>query len=96
MTNTRIITSGNRKGGVAKTNVCLNMGCYCANHVKNSKVLIFDSDEQGSISVSLGLQPNKFKYTVMDVILGECSIEEAIIKTKFGFDILPSNKKLAD
>lgn len=93
---TRIITSGNRKGGVSKTNLTINLAYYVANYVENSKVLIFEADEQASIPLSLGYKLNELKYTVMDVILENCSIKDAIVKTKFGFDILPANKKLSE
>lgn len=47
-----IISISNRKGGVAKTTTCLNLGVSLSLH--NKKVLLVDFDAQANLTLSLG------------------------------------------
>lgn len=83
----------NQKGGVGKTTVSLNLSYALGKLGKN--VLAVDFDPQASLTISLGYNPNEMENTVYSLILGESNFENTVIRTEFGFDLLPSNIDLA-
>ena len=90
----KIVSFSNQKGGVGKTTSCVNISAQIAN--KGKKVLMIDMDPQGNATSGLGIQKSKIKNTIYDVIIGHCSAEEAIIKTKFkNLSVIPANIELA-
>ena len=91
---TRIIAVANQKGGVAKTTSTLNLAAGLA--IRGKRVLIIDLDPQGGSGVSLGIATDSLNKTVYNVLIDEeVSFSEIIIKTKFNFDLAPSNIDLA-
>ncbi|MBR2454046.1 MAG: ParA family protein [Clostridia bacterium] len=90
----KIICSSNQKGGVGKTTSCVNIAAQIAN--KGKKVLMIDMDPQGNATSGIGLSKSKIKKTIYEVIIGKCSISEAVIKTKFkNLSVIPANIDLA-
>ena len=91
----KVISFSNQKGGVGKTTSCVNIAAQVANkHYK--RVLMIDMDPQGNATSGLGLEKSKIKKTIYDVIIGECPIENTIIKTKFkNLSVIPANIELA-
>jgi len=90
----RIIAIANQKGGVGKTTTAINLSACLAE--KDKKVLAIDIDPQGNTSSGLGIEKNKLKNTIYQMIIGECSLEECRLKTQIkSLDILPSNVNLA-
>ncbi len=57
-------------------------------------ILLIDLDPQGSATVGSGLAKNAFSLSINEVLLGESTASDAIIKTNWQFDLLPSNGNL--
>jgi len=95
-----VISIANQKGGVGKslTAVSLSVGLVR----EGKKVLVIDSDPQGSLSISLGIQkPESLSVTLANVM------KDILLKTQYdpvagiihhseGVDLLPSNISLSD
>ncbi len=90
----RIIAIANQKGGVGKTTTTINLSSCLAEMGK--RVLTIDLDPQGNTSSGIGIDKNECENTVYELMLGECSISEAVIHTEIeGLDLLASNVNLA-
>lgn len=90
----RIIAVANQKGGVGKTTTAINLSACLAEAGK--KVLTIDLDPQGNTTSGLGVDKNEVKNTIYELMLGECSVGESIIKTEIdNLYLLSSNVNLA-
>ena len=90
----RIIAITNQKGGVGKTTTSINLSACIA--AKGKKVLVIDIDPQGNTTSGYGIEKNELDNTIYELILGDCSIEDCILKEIFpNISILPSNVNLA-
>lgn len=90
----RIIVIANQKGGVGKTTTAINLSAYIA--IKKKRVLLIDMDPQGNASGGFDIDPSSVMKTVYDVMLGEASIEDAIISNvRPKLSIVPSDVNLA-
>ncbi len=90
----KVVSFSNQKGGVGKTTSCVNISAQIAN--KGKRVLMIDMDPQGNATSGLGLPKSKIKKTIYDVIIGQCDIKEAIIKTNFkNLSVIPATIDLA-
>lgn len=87
-----IFAIANQKGGVSKTTTTVNLG-YALYEMGN-RVLLVDLDPQGSLSLSVGLEPAFLDRTVYDVLIGSADIENVIDRTG-DMHILPSNIDLS-
>lgn len=90
----RIIAVANQKGGVGKTTTAVNLAACLAEQGKN--VLLIDMDPQGNTTSGVGVDKNALENTIYELMLGECSITECIIKEVFEhLDLLPTSIDLA-
>ncbi|HAP21396.1 MAG TPA: chromosome partitioning protein ParA, partial [Lachnospiraceae bacterium] len=82
------------KGGVGKTTTTINLSASLAAKKKN--VLVIDMDPQGNTTSGFGIDKNELENTVYELILGECSIQECLLKNVIeNVSVIPSNVNLA-
>ncbi|NBU96742.1 MAG: ParA family protein [Spirochaetia bacterium] len=90
----KIISISNQKGGVGKTTTSINLSSNLA--MMGKKVLLVDVDPQGNAGSGLGLDVNTIQNTTYEVLLGEISGREAILKTEISnLMMIPSNINLS-
>lgn len=79
------VTSG--KGGVGKTNLAVNLA-YSLHH-KGYRVLLLDADlGLANVDILLGLTP---RYNLFHLLHDEKGLEDVLIRTEYGFSILPAS-----
>ena len=77
----KVIAFSNQKGGVGKTTSCINIAAALGK--AGHRVLLIDLDPQGNTTSGIGIAKKSIKYTIYDVIMGESTVQDAIIVTKF-------------
>lgn len=90
----RTIVVANQKGGVGKTTTAINLSASLAE--LGQKVLIIDMDPQGNATSGIGVEKEDAENTVYELLLGQCTIEDCMIKDVYeNLSLLPSNINLA-
>lgn len=86
-TATRTVTVTSGKGGVGKTNLCINLALHLS--ALGRRTCIFDADlGLANVNILLGLDP---EYTLKDVIMGDRVLQDIIIRDHRGVDIIPGS-----
>lgn len=92
--NARVIAVANQKGGVGKTTTAINLATAMAATKKT--VLIIDLDPQGNASTGLGVDRSAREVNSYHVLLGEASLDDAVIRTAIpGLSLVPSGVDLS-
>lgn len=90
---TRVIAITNQKGGVGKTTTAINLCASLASADK--RALLVDLDPQGNATIGSGLEMRDLDLGIYEVLLGEGDINDAVVTTEGGYDILPARPALA-
>ena len=99
MSNCKVISIANQKGGVGKTTTTFNLGVALAHAGK--RVLLVDSDPQGDLTTYMGIHdPDNIPVTLSTLMERSIKDEdinskEAILKHDEGIDLIPSNLELS-
>ena len=97
-----VIAIANLKGGVGKTTTALSFGAELAR--KGFKVLLVDADDNNqSLTGTLGAGKDQKRKSLTNLLMYSCFEEELneeqilglLIRCEEGFDLLPSDQKLA-
>lgn len=93
-----VISLASQKGGTAKTTTCANLGIGLAQ--AGRKVLLVDADAQGSLTLSLGWEPDELPITLYDLMIKAIQDRpvthgEGMLHHEEGVDLLPANIELA-
>jgi flagellar biosynthesis protein FlhG len=88
----RVIAVTGGKGGVGKTSVAVNLATALSR--RGRRVVLLDGDlGLANADVLLGLSPT---YTLADVLSGERTLEEVLLETPQGFQLLPAASGCAE
>jgi chromosome partitioning protein len=89
----KIITFANQKGGVGKTTTAhiVSIGLV----KKGYRVLACDLDPQANLTSVLGVNPDSDIVSIYELFEGECEIQDAIVHTDSGVDLLVGSLMLS-
>jgi chromosome partitioning protein len=89
----KIIAVANQKGGVGKTTTAVNLSASFA--AAEQPTLLIDIDPQANASNGLGIRTRELEKTVYEVIVGNMTVDEAIVPTEMPhLQVLPSHINL--
>jgi len=89
-----VIAVANQKGGVGKTTTAVNFGVLLARAARR-RVLIVDSDPQGTLTRQLGIEVRALGVNLVDVLAGRAGGQDAIVSGVHGVDVIPGARDLA-
>jgi len=88
----RVITVASGKGGVGKTNSCVNLALYL--HKKGMRVVVLDADlGLANIEILMGFSP---KHSLLDVLAGKNTLDEIITYGHGGLGFISGGSGLVE
>ena len=89
----RTIALFNQKGGVGKTTTTVNLGAALA--AVGKKTILIDMDPQANLSFHLGLEADKVKHSIYDVLCQDLPLAEALYPVADKLWVVPATPDLA-
>jgi chromosome partitioning protein len=89
----KVLAVTNQKGGVGKTTTSINLAASLAK--TRRRVLLIDLDPQGNATMGSGVQKDTVAASTYQVLIGAASIEDAVVTTHGGYDLVPANADLS-
>ena len=90
----KIVAVANQKGGVGKTTTAINLAACIA--LKGYKTLLIDSDPQGNASSGLGINRQRLKYCIYDLLINQVGVSEVIRRSRIEYlDIIHATIQLS-
>jgi chromosome partitioning protein len=90
----QVFCIANQKGGVGKTTTAINLAAALSK--LRQRVLLIDLDPQGNATMGSGIDKNKVKHHLYEVLIDAVPISEArVLSERGGYDVLPANRELS-
>ncbi len=89
----KVLSITNQKGGVGKTTTAINMSASLSR--MGQKILLVDLDPQGNASAGSGIDRDSLKATVYEVLMHEAPVQDVIVDSGSGYDVVASNRELS-